>query len=144
VATRARSLRAALVSLLIVCGTLAIGPGTAAASTCGDRVVSDWIDGRIEGVYPLRCYDEAVEGLPEDVRVYSSAVADISRALQARVHSVARRAPAGTIGGASVPSPTDSSIAQPPLALILLVTSVCLFLAAGAGTWIVQHRRRRT
>lgn len=130
--------------MLIVFGTLAISPDVAGADTCGERVVADWIDGRIEGVYPLRCYDEAVDGLPEDVRVYSSAVDDISRALQARVHAVAGRAPAGKIGGTPVPSPAHSRAAQPPLALLLLVASVFLFAVAGAATWIVQSRRRHT
>jgi hypothetical protein len=129
--------------MLIGFGTLWIGAGLAGAGTCGDRVVADWIDGRIEGVYPLRCYGEAVDGLPEDVRVYSSAVDDISRALQARVHSVAGRAPAGKIGSAAVPSPADSRAAEPPLALLLLVASVALFAVAGTATWILQIRRRR-
>jgi hypothetical protein len=143
VATNARSLRALLVSVLVVCGALGIGAGVARATPCGDRVVADWIDGRIDGVYPLRCYDEAVDGLPEDVRVYSSAVDDISRALQARVHSVAGRSPTGKIGAAASATTADARVGQPPLALILIVVSTCGFLLAGAGTWIVQSRRRR-
>lgn len=143
-ATAARSPRALLVSALVVLGTLVIAPVPAVASTCGDRVVADWIDGRIEGVYPLRCYDEAVDGLPEDVRVYSTAVDDISRALQARLHSEAGRAPAGNVGSAVVPSALGPSATEPPLALLLLVAFACLLGLAGAGTWIVQRRRRRT
>jgi hypothetical protein len=144
VATHARSLRALVASVVVALGTLAIASDPAVASACGDRVVADWIDGRIDGVYPLRCYDEAVDGLPEDVRVYSTAVDDISRALQARLHSDAARAPAGNVGSAVVPSPMDPRVAEPPLALLLLVASVSLFALAGAGTWIVQRRRRRT
>lgn len=136
-------MRGLLLVALIACGTLAFGSGAASASACGDRVVADWIDGRIDGVYPLRCYEEAVADLPEDVRVYSSAVDDISRALQARVHSVSGRAPAGKIGGSAVASTVDARVSQPPLAVILLVAAVCAFLLAGAGTWIVQARRRR-
>jgi hypothetical protein len=144
VATHARSLRALLASALVVFGTLGVASDPAVASVCGDRVVADWIDGRVDGVYPLRCYEEAVDGLPEDVRVYSSAVDDISRALQARVHSRAGRAPAGKVGSAVVPPSVDPSAARPPLTLLLLVAFVCLFGFAGAGTWIVQSRRRRT
>jgi hypothetical protein len=116
----------------------------AVASACGDRVVADWIDGRIDGVYPLRCYDEALDDLPEDVRVYSTAVDDISRALQARVHSESGRAAAGKVGSAVVPSALGASTTEPPLALILLVAFACLLGFAGAGSWIVQRRRRRT
>ncbi len=128
---------------LVGCGALGFGSGAASASACGDRVVADWIDGRIDGVYALQCYEEAVADLPEDVRVYSSAVDDISRALQARVHSVAGHRRVGKIGGSAVASTVDARVSQPPLALILLVASVCVFLLAGAGTWIVQSRRRR-
>jgi len=46
-------------------------------------VLRDWTDnGRIDGLYPSKCYMDAIASLPEDVRTYSSAVDDISRAMQ--------------------------------------------------------------
>ena len=60
--------------------------GTAgAAPPCGSRLVDDWRDGRIDNTYPVACYRQALRQLPEDVRVYSSAQADITRALQTRL-----------------------------------------------------------
>jgi hypothetical protein len=60
--------------------------GTAgAAQSCGSRLVDDWRDGRIDNTYPVACYRQALKELPEDVRVYSSAQADITRALQTRL-----------------------------------------------------------
>jgi hypothetical protein len=60
--------------------------GTAGASqSCASRLLDDWRDGRIDGVYPVTCYRQALVQLPEDVRVYSSAQSDITRALQARL-----------------------------------------------------------
>jgi hypothetical protein len=61
--------------------------GTAAASSqsCGSRLIDDWRDGRIDNTYAVACYRQALAHLPEDVRVYSSAQADITRALQARL-----------------------------------------------------------
>lgn len=60
--------------------------GTAgAAPSCGSRLIADWRDGRIDNTYPVACYRQALKELPEDVRVYSSAQADITRALQARL-----------------------------------------------------------
>jgi hypothetical protein len=60
--------------------------GTAGASqSCGSRVLADWRDGRLDGTYPVACYRQALAHLPEDVRVYSTAQADITRALQARL-----------------------------------------------------------
>jgi hypothetical protein len=60
--------------------------GTAGATpSCGSRVLADWKDGRLDSTYPVKCYRQALAHLPEDVQVYSSAQADITRALQARV-----------------------------------------------------------
>jgi hypothetical protein len=78
--------------------------GTAgAAQSCGSRVVADWRDGRIDGTYPVACYREALADLPEDVRVYSSAQADITRALQGQIRatSAPRSHGAGSTHGVS-------------------------------------------
>ena len=79
----------AAAALVLVLG--AAGPA-AAATPCGKKVIDDWYDnGRVDGSYPLRCYDDAIDALPRDVRDYSSAKDDISRALQARMNG--REAP---------------------------------------------------
>jgi hypothetical protein len=76
-----RLLVATAVGLLALAAT-----GTAgAAQSCGSRLVDDWRDGRIDNTYPVACYRQALKELPEDVRVYSSAQADITRALQTRL-----------------------------------------------------------
>src|SRR5580765_2945035 len=74
--------------------------GTArAAQSCGTRVLDDWRDGRLDGTYPVSCYRQALAQLPEDVRVYSSAQSDITRALQDRLGTPRVRAVAArTIG----------------------------------------------
>jgi len=67
--------------------------GTAGAATsCGTRVLDDWRDGRLDGTYPVACYRQALAHLPEDVRVYSTAQSDITRALQARLGTAAASA----------------------------------------------------
>jgi hypothetical protein len=78
----------ALRALALLVGLLALlaSAGPAAAATgCGEKVIDDWFDGRIDGTYPLHCYDDAIDQLPRDVRDYSSAKEDIERALQARL-----------------------------------------------------------
>ena len=52
-----------------------------AERACGKDVVADWSDGRIDRTYPAPCYLAALAALPEDVRAYSTAKDDISRAL---------------------------------------------------------------
>ena len=45
-------------------------------------MIADWYDnGRVDKIYPLHCYREAIKILPVDVRDYSSARDDILRAL---------------------------------------------------------------
>jgi hypothetical protein len=65
--------------LLMLASTAA--PAAAAGIPCWQRVINDWFDGRIDNTYPIPCYQEAIQHLPEDVQTYSSAADQISRAL---------------------------------------------------------------
>lgn len=69
---------------------------------CWKRLLNDWFDGRIDQAYPVRCYREAIDKLPEDVDAYSSAREDIRRALLAAIRSQ----------GGSPPGPNE--IVPPP------------------------------
>jgi hypothetical protein len=106
-------------------------PATAAAASCGNAVMADWHDnGRIDRVYAPRCYREAIDALPEDVLVYSSAQTDITRALQARVESSARTEASGNAAGTS----------PFKLPLLILGTLALLFLTAGFAADAVGRR----
>jgi hypothetical protein len=48
---------------------------------CWKALIRDWYDGRIDKVYPVHCYQDALKHLPDDVRTYSDAYDVISRAL---------------------------------------------------------------
>jgi hypothetical protein len=89
-----RLLRHTLVALLIVgAATAAFAAGTAGAAgtvarskaACWKVLINDWYDGRIDGVYEIHCYREALQHLPADVEQYSSAIDDIKQALQKRL-----------------------------------------------------------
>ena len=55
-----------------------------AATECGKKVFADWYDnGRIDRLYPLNCYEEAIDVIPDDIRDYADAEEVITRALQA-------------------------------------------------------------
>ena len=109
---------ATAVGLLALAFTGAAG----AAPSCGQRVLDDWRDGRIDNTYPVACYRQALASMPEDVRVYSTAQSDITRALQARLGVAAasngHREGGGGEGGVS------------PL-LVLAITAAIL-VAAGS------------
>jgi hypothetical protein len=80
-------LRHVLVLLASVAAMLAVTEGASAKANCGSTLLKDWSDGRIDGVYPVRCYRLALANMPEDMRIYSTAQSDIQRALQARVRA---------------------------------------------------------
>jgi len=60
-------------------------PAKTAAPTCESRLLRDWSDGRIDGIYPVSCYRAALRSLPADLEVYSSAHDDIAQALSQRI-----------------------------------------------------------
>ncbi len=74
-----------LVALALACALAAPAEATASSSRCAQSVIEDWAEGRLPGTYPIHCYRDALEGLPEDLRIYSSAGEDIRRALAQRV-----------------------------------------------------------
>jgi hypothetical protein len=65
-----------------------------AATPCGTKVLADWFDnGRIDRLYPLNCYEEAIDAIPDDLRDYADAEDVITRALQAALNG--KLAPGG-------------------------------------------------
>ena len=102
---------------------------------CADAVVGDWSDnGRVDDLYPLRCYGAAIEELPPDVRDYSSATDEINRALAHAVNTprAQRAASDRSATGDAVAATTGSSV---PTALTVLagLTLVLLAVAGVAG-----------
>ena len=85
--TLARSLRTfvvAAVLALIAVAALSTAAPASAATACGKKVLADWFDnGRIDRLYPLNCYEEAIDAIPDDLRDYADAEDVITRALQA-------------------------------------------------------------
>ncbi|MDQ3777454.1 MAG: hypothetical protein M3310_01095 [Actinomycetota bacterium] len=78
---------ASVVTLLALFAAAVTGPAPAAAAEsaapCWKRLLDDWQrDGRVDGVYPAGCYEEALKRVPEDVRAYSSFPDDVKRARQ--------------------------------------------------------------
>jgi hypothetical protein len=80
----------------------AAAPLAAQTPTCESRLLRDWADGRIDGAYPVACYQAALRSLPTDLEVYSSARDDIAQALSQRiVQSHHRQKISGHQGAAS-------------------------------------------
>ena len=65
---------AAIVVSALVALTVASPASGAAATACGDKVLADWFDnGRIDRLYPLHCYEDAIDAIPDDLRDYADA-----------------------------------------------------------------------
>jgi hypothetical protein len=81
--------------------------GAGSLEACAQRVIRDWYSGgRVDKVYPLRCYRAAIRALPSDVLQYSDADQDIRRAL-----AFARRGrsdPGDGPGAAETPETTET------------------------------------
>jgi hypothetical protein len=99
-------------------------------------LLTDWSDnGRIDRVYALRCYEEAIATLPTDIRDYTNAQDVIDRAMTSavRARSVVPKADAEASYArrdaieASGPVPV-------PIPLVVLVALALALLAAGAVT----------
>ena len=88
--TTDRSLRTfvvAVVLVLSVVASLSFASTAGATTKCGDQVLADWYDnGRIDKLYPLNCYEEAIDGIPDDIGPYVDAEEVITRALQGALH----------------------------------------------------------
>jgi hypothetical protein len=113
------ALKLALSASLIACaGVLLLplsapaAPLAAAATPCWKTLLNDWYDGRIDNVYPIPCYQAAINHLPQDIQVYSSARDDINRALQLAIaHKANPKAPLPTIttSGPGIPKTTSTA-----------------------------------
>jgi hypothetical protein len=120
-----------MVRTLIAVAVLALAAGVGragAATSCSERIVDDWAaDTRVDGAYPSACYRRAIESLPEDLRAYSNAAADIQRALLAELASSAASATA------TRPTREHGDSAQGLLRVLILVAGVSVVAVLAAA-----------
>ena len=97
-----------LAALLLTVVALAV-PGTAeSARPCWKDLVDDyWADFRVDKVYPVSCYRDAMESLPRDVDEYSDAQDDLRRALLDAIRDQRQL-------GSFKPAPEEQGEDEPP------------------------------
>jgi hypothetical protein len=143
------------VSALLLVALATAGPATA-AEPCWRQVVDDWTDNtRLNGTYPISCYDSALKNLPEDIVSYTDAYDQIATARQDalqgdRVPSAfggndddpdaggSSGGPLGDVLGAG----TDSADSV-PLPLLILGGLAGLLMAAGAAGLLSRKLQAR-
>jgi hypothetical protein len=109
-----------LFAMAVGLAALACAGTAGAAQSCASRLLADWKDGRIDQTYAVSCYRTALADMPEDVRVYSTAQSDITRALQARIGAATLKSAGGEDGGTGV-SP-----------LLVVAITAAILVAAGS------------
>jgi hypothetical protein len=151
----------ALAALSIAVVAAACSTATAAKTPCWKTLINDWYDGRIDNIYAVQCYRDALTHLPQDVSTYSSARDDINHALQQRIllgpNGGGKK---GGGGGTSPPStsgrnggtgPVNEAIGSlgpkdatsVPIPLIVLAGVAFLLLAAGSAGFVARRMRGR-
>ena len=151
---------------------LALAPAASAAPPCWKQLINDWYyDSRVDRAYPARCYQQAIDHLPEDAADYSNAADELSRALQA---ALTGGGPGGSSGGPDTIVPptrgetrsTDNSpYTKPPdeggndgwlgalrptnadsipLPLLILAGLAMLLLAAAAVSFVARRVQARS
>ena len=161
------ALAALLASALVALA--ASGPASAAAATpCGDKVLADWFDnGRIDRLYPLHCYEDAIDAIPDDLRDYADAEEVISRALQSALRGelapggrdptpgsdssddpTTPRTPGGGSNGPGAPSGPEaapdvdtSGPSSVPIPLLVLGGMSLALLSAGGLGYVARRRQ---
>ena len=120
-------------ALTVFAATIAVAPGTGAASSlddCAQRVIRDWSSsGEVVDTYSLACFRAALQALPEDVRQYSDAEQVIEEAM-----AVAR----GTRTTESVtPEAASRPRAVPPVAAAGSTSSILAPIVALGSSAVV-------
>ena len=123
-------------------------------------MLDDWTDNtRLNKEYPIRCYDQALENLPEDIVSYTDAYDQISDARQAALRGddlergPSSRDPAALAGGdpnddgggplgdlLGIGSGNSDSI---PLPLLILGALAALLMAAGGAGLLARKLQAR-
>ena len=165
----ARAFALFAVTMVVAAGAvLALGaPPAQAAKPCWKRVLDDWNDnGRVDGVYSSRCLQQAVDHLPEDIRIYSKETIKNARHVQSRGRGVGVGRRAGsTSGGRRVTTPVKeveprtgprdegpiqsvlgyraSDADSIPIPLIVLAGLALLLMAAGGAGFAARKLQAR-
>ena len=136
---------AALAALLTT--ALVAASGARAATPCAQAVLADWQDNsRIDRVYDLPCYGDAIDAIPDDLRDYTDAADVIARAFQ-RV--TGRGLEVRTLQGrqteipppATAPPVNASSPSSVPVPLLALAAMSLVLFAAGGLGYVARRRQ---
>ena len=134
--------RIALALATFAAAVVVVAPAGSAATPCWQVLVDDWADGAISNLYPISCYRQALQNMPEDVRLYSNASDEINRALAGRAvtRSIAGGVkPAGGQPATAAVVPAGDGSGAP---LILAASLAVLLTLAASGGYLARRKWR--
>jgi len=138
-----RSLVVLALALAVTLGFRSPDVADAARPPCAEAVLDDWTTGALDSHYEPECYEAALDALPEDLRAYTTAADDITRAAIAASRAANTSGPslAGAASRRVDPESADDLHSFPPEVAVLgvLLATLCL---AGGGAAIMRRRRR--
>lgn len=114
-------------------------PASASREECAEKIIDDWSNGTLGAVaHTPDCYEAAIDALPEDLRAYTTAADDISRA-----SITAFRA---TASSRETPQPADSNVRDEglrriPWQVLFLGAFGAAVVASGLAASLIRRHR---
>jgi len=134
--------------MLVAVAALAVlafaGPASASTSRadCAAAILDDWTRGALGSGYSPDCYERAIDALPEDLRAYTTAADDITRAGIAAGRASDLRANRNSRRLADTSAPDDQLRAF-PTEVVVLCGVLAVLLPAGLTAALVRRWRGR-
>jgi hypothetical protein len=151
-----RLLGVLIAALTLLSLALAVTAPASAAKPCWRQVLDDWTDNtRLNQKYPIECYNQALENLPEDIVSYTDAYDQISNARQDSLRGDDRGLSGAGGGGNNDPGDGDGGIfgdflgigsggaGSIPLPLLILGALAGLLMAAGGAGLLTRRLQAR-
>jgi hypothetical protein len=136
---RAVGARSAVIAGAFVLAFFAVP--AAGAATCSQQVLDDWSDnGRVDRVYELRCYDEAIAALPADLRDYTDAAEVIQRAQSDAVRTSQASGEFTEPELAAAGASDSSGASSVPVAALVGGAAALAIVLAGAVAYVARRR----
>lgn len=131
--------------VVVALGALAFAApafGSAAKPDCADAVLADWTKGTLGAKYAPECYERALDALPEDLRAYTTAADDITRASIQAIRA-ATEGPSGSVDARRLAEspPAGDELRGFPLEVALLAGLLTVLLSCGLVAALVRRRR---
>jgi len=132
-----RTLAALVIAIAVLTAFAGCGYPVAAKPGCADDVLDDWTRGALDSAYPQDCYQAAIEALPEDLRAYTTAADDISRAATAasRTDVSARQLASSPVA--------NGDLRSFPTQVALIGAFVGALAVGGLSASLIRRRRTR-